>query len=333
MPCLSVGGCRRGARGFHERRSCNRRTTCRTRGKRGVGFHWRSIALELVTIIAGVLIALAADRLVRDFDARNDAAEARANLRVEIGDESRADPVSPGCTGLRAAPARRDRRLSRRYTRRSAPAPAHLDRAAAYLDHAGCALASRGQRRERLAAGARRAGAICLRLCRDPGIRPPRGAGAGRLGAAARPLRVAHHFRRRGRLHGRGAPAGALCAWLLSVSGGQTRDAARRVGAEPILNELRGPQSVCLPARFRSTKRSAASAPDAWSSRDKNREGAQHTVTVTDPPGVSPSRRGGCKSRKCFESVRAGVFGAVVRVVSKTFCTYPPNRGLTGHTQ
>ena len=35
-------------------------------------------------------------------------------------------------------------------------------------------------------------------------------------------------------------------AWLLSVSGGQTRDAATRIGAEPTLNELRGPQSVCL---------------------------------------------------------------------------------------
>ena len=37
-------------------------------------------------------------------------------------------------------------------------------------------------------------------------------------------------------------------AWLLSVSGGETRDAAARLGAEPILNELRGPQSVCLPS-------------------------------------------------------------------------------------
>src|SRR6185295_15733929 len=49
------------------------------------GIHWRSIVLELATIIAGVLIALVVDRLVRDFDARQDAAEARANLRVEIG--------------------------------------------------------------------------------------------------------------------------------------------------------------------------------------------------------------------------------------------------------
>lgn len=45
------------------------------------GFRWRSIALELAIVIAGVLIALVVDRLVRDFDARQDAAEARANLR------------------------------------------------------------------------------------------------------------------------------------------------------------------------------------------------------------------------------------------------------------
>lgn len=37
-------------------------------------------------------------------------------------------------------------------------------------------------------------------------------------------------------------------AWLLSVSGAQTREAGLRVGAEPILNALRGPRSVCLPS-------------------------------------------------------------------------------------
>jgi hypothetical protein len=72
-------------------------------------------------------------------------------------------------------------------------------------------------------------------------------------------------------------------AWLLSVSGGQTRDGATRIGAEPTPTSCVDRRACALPARLRWTKRSAASAP-AWSSRDEKRDGAQGTDTVRRHP-------------------------------------------------
>src|ERR1044072_3032775 len=84
MPSPSVGGCRRRREAFMNGEAATGEPIVEPADKNG-GIDWRSVVLELATIIAGVLIALVVDRLVRDFDARQDATEARANLRVEIG--------------------------------------------------------------------------------------------------------------------------------------------------------------------------------------------------------------------------------------------------------
>lgn len=214
-------------------------------GKEG-GIRWRSIALELATIIAGVLIALAADRLVRDFDDSQDAAEARDNLRVEIGTN-----------------------LGRMQSRLDAQACVlrRLDEIAAYL-----ASVREGRRPSRPTW----IGRPHTWTMQD--ARWQAAASAGRASLLSRDEQAKFAFvyagtREFARLEDEEQDAwaqlralselgtisdvqdafmvGALqraryAAWLLSVSGGQTKDAARRLGAEPVLNELRGPQSVCL---------------------------------------------------------------------------------------
>lgn len=215
---------------------------------KGGGFHWRSIVLELATIIAGVLIALAADRVVRDFDARNDAAEASANLRVEIG------------TNLGRIQSRLDAQAC--VLRR-------LDEIAAYLS------SMRDGRRPPRLTWIGRPHTWTMQDARWQAA-----AGAGRASLLSSDEQTQYAFvyagtREFARLEEQEQDAWAqlralsdlstisdvedavmvaalqrarYAAWLLSVSGAQTGDAARRVGAEPILNELRGPQSVCLPS-------------------------------------------------------------------------------------
>lgn len=210
------------------------------------GSRWRSIALELAIVIAGVLIALVVDRLVRDFDARQDAAEARANLRVEIG------------TNLGRMESRLDAQTC--VLRR-------LDEIAAYLSSV-----RDGRRPPRLTW----IGRPHTWTMQD--ARWQAAASAGRASLLSRDEQAQYAFVYAGtqefaRLEEEEQDAWAqlralselstisdvqdaymvaalqrarYAAWLLSVSGGQTRDAATRIGAEPILNELRGPQSVCL---------------------------------------------------------------------------------------
>ncbi|HYJ83267.1 MAG TPA: hypothetical protein VEW26_10545 [Allosphingosinicella sp.] len=210
------------------------------------GIRWRSIALELATIIAGVLIALAADRLVRDFDDRQDAAEARANLRVEIGTnlgkmQSRLD--AQACVLRRldeiaaylssARDGRRPPRLSwigrpHTWTMQDARWQAAASAGRASLlsrdEQAQFAFVYAGTREfARLEEEEQDAWAQLRALSELSKISDVQDAS---LVAALQQARYA--------------------AWLLSVSGGQTRDAAARLGARPILNELRGPQSVCL---------------------------------------------------------------------------------------
>ena len=210
------------------------------------GTGWRSIALELAIVIAGVLIALVVDRLVRDFDARQDAAEARASLRVEIGTN-----------------------LGRMQSRLEAQACVlrRLDEIAAYLS------AVRDGRRPPRPAWIGRPHTWTMEDARWQAA-----ASAGRASLLSRDEQGQFAFvyagtREFARLEEEEQDAWAqlralselgkisevqdasmvaalqrarYAAWLLSVSGGETRDAAKRLGAEPIPNELRGPQSVCL---------------------------------------------------------------------------------------
>ena len=210
------------------------------------GIRWRSILLELATIIAEVLIALAADRLVRDFDDSQDAAEARANLRVEIGTN-----------------------LGRMQSRLDAQACVlrRLDEIAAYLSSV-----RDGGRPPRLTW----IGRPHTWTMQD--ARWQAAASAGRASLLSRDEQAQFAFVYAGtqefaRLEEEEQDAWAqlralselgtisevqdadmvaalqrarYSAWLLSVSGAQTSDAAGRLGARPILNELRGPQSVCL---------------------------------------------------------------------------------------
>ena len=212
------------------------------------GIRWRSVVLELATIIAGVLIALVVDRLVRDFDARQEAAEARANLRVEIG------------TNLGRIQSRLDAQAC--VLRR-------LDEVAAYLS------SMRDGRRPPRLTWIGRPHTWTMQDARWQAA-----ASAGRASLLSRDEQAQFAFvyagtqefaRLEDQEQGAWAQLRALselstisdvqdasmvaalqqaryAAWLLSVSGGQTRDAATRIGAEPILNELRGPQSVCLPS-------------------------------------------------------------------------------------
>ena len=212
------------------------------------GIGWRSIALELAIVIAGVLIALVVDRLVRDFDARQDAAEARANLRVEIGTN-----------------------LGRMQSRLDAQACVlrRLDEIAAYLSSV------RDGRRPPRLTWIGRPHTWTMQEARWQAA-----ASAGRASLLSRDEQAQYAFvyagtREFARLEEEEQDAWAqlralselsaisdvqdaamvaalqqarYSAWLLSVSGGETKDAAARLGAEPILNELRGPQGVCLPS-------------------------------------------------------------------------------------
>jgi hypothetical protein len=214
------------------------------------GIAWRSIALELATIIAGVLIALAADRLVRDFDARQDAADARANLRVEIGTnlgrmQSRLDaqdcvlrrlgeiaaylaavregarPPRPGWIGRPHTWTMQDGRWQAAASAGRASLLSPDEQAQFAFVYAGSREFARLEEQEQGAWAQ-------LRALSDLGsISDVQDA------AMVAALQQARYS-----------------AWLLAVSGAQTRDAAGRLGAQPILNELRGPQSVCLPSRL-----------------------------------------------------------------------------------
>ena len=215
-------------------------------GDEAGGPRWRSILLELATIIAGVLIALAADRLVRDFDARQDAAEARGNLRVEIGTnlgriQSRL--AAQACVLRRLAELAaylsavrdggrppRPNWIGRPHTwtmqdaRWQAAASAGRASLLSHDEQAQYAFVYAGTREfDRLEEEEQDAWAQLRALSELSTISDVLDA-----------FMVAALQRAR------------YSAWLLSVSGGQTRDAAARIGAEPILNELRGPQSVCL---------------------------------------------------------------------------------------
>ncbi|HET9638546.1 MAG TPA: hypothetical protein VFP12_05000 [Allosphingosinicella sp.] len=214
-------------------------------GKKG-GSRWRSIALELVLVIAGVLIALVVDRLVRDFDDRQDAAEARANLRVEIGTNlgrirsrldaqacvlRRLDEIAAYLSSVRDG--RRPPRpnwIGRPHTwtmqdaRWQAAASAGRASLLSRDDQAQFAFVYAGTREfARLEEEEQDAWAQLRALSELGSISDVQDAD---MVAALQQARYA--------------------AWLLSVSGAQTGDAARRIGARPNLNELRGPQSVCL---------------------------------------------------------------------------------------
>ena len=210
------------------------------------GIHWRSIVLELVIVVAGVLIALVVDRLVRDFDARQDAAEARANLRVEIGTNlgriqsrleaqacvlSRLDEIAAYLSAVReGGRPPRPRWIGRPHTwtmqdaRWQAAASAGRASLLSRDEQARYAFVYAGTREfARLEEEEQDAWAQLRALSE-----------LGRISEVQDAAMVAALQQAR------------YAAWLLSVSGAQTRDAATRLGAEPILNELRGPQSVCL---------------------------------------------------------------------------------------
>ena len=207
-------------------------------GKEG-GIDWRGVVLELVTIIAGVLIALVVDRLVRDFDARQDAAEARANLRVEIGTnlgriQSRLDaqdcvlrrldeiaaylasvrdgrrPPRPNWIGRPHTWTMQDARWQAAASAGSASLLSRDEQAQYAFVYAGTREFARLEEQEQGAWAQLRA------LSELNAISDVQDAG---MVAALQQARYA--------------------AWLLSVSGAQTRDAATRIGAEPILAELR----------------------------------------------------------------------------------------------
>lgn len=210
------------------------------------GIGWRSIMLELAIVIAGVLIALVVDRLVRDFDARRDAAEAGANLRVEIGTNlgrmqsrldaqacvlRRLDEIAAYLTSVRDG--RRPPRLTwigrpHTWTMQDARWQAAASAGRASLlsrdEQAQFAFVYAGTREfARLEEEEQDAWAQLRALSELTTISEVQDA---HMVAALQQARFA--------------------AWLLSVSGAETRDGATRIGAEPILNELRGPQSVCL---------------------------------------------------------------------------------------
>jgi len=216
-------------------------------GKAG-GIDWRAIMLELVTIIAGVLIALVVDRLARDFDARQDAAEARVNLRVEIGTNlgriqsrldaqacvlRRLDEIAVYLSAVRDG--RRPPRLTwigrpHTWTMQDARWQAAASAGRATLlssdEQAQYAFVYAGTHEFARLEEEEQGAWAQLRALSE--LRTISGVEDAFMVAALQQARYA--------------------AWLLSVSGGQTRDAATRIGAEPILNELRGPQSVCLPS-------------------------------------------------------------------------------------
>lgn len=210
------------------------------------GIRWRSIVLELAIIIAGVLIALVVDRLVRDFDARNDAVEAGANLRVEIGTnlgriqsrlaaqacvQRRLDELAAYLSSVRggARPPRpnwigRPHTWTMQDARWQAEASAGRASLLSRDEQAQYAFVYAGTREfARLEEQEQSAWAQLRALAELSTISDVQDAA---MVAALQQARYA--------------------AWLLSVSGAQTTAAAARIGAEPILNELRGPQSVCL---------------------------------------------------------------------------------------